>query len=80
MFSIISFRLFKLQILDNDKYKEKLVSSTEKIIEGTSAPRGRIYDRNYKLLVDNQAVKTIYYKKEPTKRRVKQKRSYYLAS
>lgn len=32
-------------------------------IEGESAPRGRIYDRNYKLLVDNVGVKSIYYKR-----------------
>lgn len=65
LFSIISLRLFKLQIIDNDKYKEKLALSVEKTIESTSTPRGRIYDRNYNLLVDNEAIKTIYYKKEP---------------
>lgn len=63
-FLIITARLFKLQILDNDKYYDKLAVATEKIIEGESAPRGRIYDRNYRLLVDNKATKTIYYKKE----------------
>ena len=62
-FSIISFRLFKLQILDNEKYIEKLSMSVEKTIESTSVPRGRIYDRNHNLLVDNEAIKTIYYKK-----------------
>ena len=64
LFSIIFLRLFKLQILDYQKYHAKLAVATEKTIEGTSAPRGRIYDRNYKLLVDNKAIKTIYYKKE----------------
>lgn len=63
-FLVISIRLFKLQILDYDKYKDNLAIAVEKKIEGSSAPRGRIYDRNYKLLVDNQAIKTIYYKKE----------------
>ncbi len=63
-FIIITVRLFQLQVLDNSKYKETLAMTTEKTIEGTSAPRGRIYDRNYKLLVDNKAKKTIYYKKE----------------
>lgn len=38
--------------------------ATEKTIESTSAPRGRIYDRNHKLLVDNEGIKTIYYKKQ----------------
>lgn len=64
LFSIIGIRLFQLQVLQTDEYNEKLVSATIKYVEGDSSPRGRIYDRNYKLLVDNQAVKTIYYKKE----------------
>ena len=64
LFVVIIGRLFQLQVLDTDQYKERLVISTEKTIEGNSAPRGRIYDRNYKLLVDNEAKKTIYYKKE----------------
>ena len=56
-------RLLQLQVFSVDDYSDKLVSATEKIVEGDSTPRGRIYDRNYKLLVDNTAVKTIYYKK-----------------
>ena len=63
-FIIIGIKLFSLQILSYDEYTEKLSSATEKTIEGSSAPRGRIYDRNYNLLVDNKAIKTIYYKKE----------------
>ena len=63
LYLVIFGRLFFLQILKTDEYKEKLAISTEKTIESTSAPRGRIYDRNYNLLVDNEAVKTIYYKK-----------------
>ena len=63
-FLIISIRLFKLQILDKEKYQDSLAIAVEKTVEGASAPRGRIYDRNYKLLVDNKAIKTIYYKKE----------------
>ncbi len=63
-FATIIGRLFQVQVLDNEKYNEDLIASTEIVIESTSAPRGRIYDRNYKLLVDNEAVKTIYYKKE----------------
>ena len=64
LFLIIISRVFYLQILKNDEYTEKLSYSTEKKIESTSSPRGRIYDRNYNLLVDNEAVKTIYYKKQ----------------
>ena len=63
VFSGIVCRLFQLQVMEVDAYQEKLVAATEKYVYGDSTPRGRIYDRNYKLLVDNQAVKTIYYKK-----------------
>ena len=63
LFSLIALRLFKLQILDKEIHEEKLAHSVEKTIESTSTPRGRIYDRNNKLLVDNEAIKTIYYKK-----------------
>lgn len=64
LFLVISTRVFYLQILKNNEYNEKLAMSTEKTIESTSAPRGRIYDRNHKLLVDNEGIKTIYYKKQ----------------
>mgnify|MGYP003299863558 CR=1 FL=1 len=30
-----------------------------KVIEGDSSPRGRIYDRNYNIIVDNKSLKTI---------------------
>ena len=63
-FLFISSRLFKLQIIDYETYLDKLSIATEKTVEGSSAPRGRIYDRNYNLLVDNEAIKTIYYKKQ----------------
>lgn len=64
IYIIIGCRLFYLQILKTDLYTERLSYSTYKTIESTSAPRGRIYDRNYNLLVDNEAIKTIYYKKQ----------------
>lgn len=63
LFTIIVGRLFYLQVLKDDEYKEELVYKSEKTIESGSAPRGRIYDRNYNLLVDNEGIKTIYYKK-----------------
>lgn len=64
LFIIIGIRLFYLQIIKNNLYEEELAISSEKIIESSSAPRGRIYDRNYNLLVDNEGIKTIYYKKQ----------------
>lgn len=64
IYLVIGCRLFNLQILKNSEYNDKLSMATEKTIESTSAPRGRIYDRNHKLLVDNEGIKTIYYKKQ----------------
>lgn len=63
LFCLIGGRLFYLQVLNSDDYSDKLVMLSEKTIESSSAPRGRIYDRNYNLLVDNEGIKTIYYKK-----------------
>ena len=64
IYLVIGCRLFNPQILKNSEYNDKLAMATEKTIESTSAPRGRIYDRNHKLLVDNEGIKTIYYKKQ----------------
>lgn len=55
--------LFNIQMVEQEKYAEVLAKASENIIEGSTAPRGRIYDRNGKLLVDNVPVKVIYYKK-----------------
>jgi len=63
LFSIVAFKLFSVQLIQNEKYEQLAIQSATNIIEGSSAPRGRIYDRNYNLLVDNVPVKTIYYKK-----------------
>ena len=46
-----------------DYYKEILDNKNNKIIYGMSAPRGRIIDRNGKIIVDNVGVKTIIYNK-----------------
>ena len=47
-----------------DKYNDNLLALNNKSITLNSDPRGIIYDRNYNLLVDNEGVKTIYYKKQ----------------
>lgn len=61
--SLLLVCLFNVQILKNKYYKKQLEKFTVTIIEGESTPRGRIYDRNGVLIVDNKSVKTIYYKK-----------------
>lgn len=55
--------LFYVQIIRNRYYSDKLNTLTVNIIEGDSTPRGRIYDRNGNVIVDNTSIKTIYYKK-----------------
>lgn len=64
LFTAIFFKLFQVMILENKTYKNKLKELSYTKVEGSSAPRGRIYDRNYNIIVDNKAVKTIYYKKD----------------
>lgn len=61
-FLFIAYKIYDIQILNNSNYKNKLDLLTVSTVESTSVPRGRIYDRNYNLLVDNVGVKTIYYK------------------
>ena len=61
--AILLSTLFYVQIIKNKHYTNKLNTLTVNIIEGDSAPRGRIYDRNGNIIVDNISIKTIYYKK-----------------
>ena len=61
--AILLICLFNVQILKNRYYEEKLEELTVTVIEGESTPRGRIYDRNGTIIVDNISIKTIYYKK-----------------
>ena len=60
---VLFFDLFYVQIIKNDVYINKVNQLTKNIIYGTSTPRGRIYDRNGNILVDNEAIKIISYKK-----------------
>ena len=62
-FVIVCFQLYQVMIFDHNKYTKKLTELSYDIVEGSSSPRGRIYDRNYNILVDNKSVKTITYKK-----------------
>ncbi len=64
IFIVMLGRICYLNILRGDYYKMLLTNMTNVYVYGDSTPRGRIYDRNMKLLVDNKAVKSIYYKKE----------------
>ena len=63
-FAIIIGKLFYLQIIDNNYYLEKLSNKTNKIVYEDTSLRGRIYDKNNNLLVDNGLVLTIVYQRE----------------
>lgn len=64
LFFIVLIKLYSVMILNNKKYSDKLNELSYDVVSGSSSPRGRIYDRNYNIIVDNRAVKTIIYKKE----------------
>lgn len=64
LFAILLVKLFSVMIVNNSKYNDELVSLTYTKVSGSSTPRGRIYDRNYKIIVDNKSLKTITYKKK----------------
>ena len=64
MFGVLGIKLYTVMIIDSKDYKKSLKELSYTKVEGTSAPRGRIYDRNHKIIVDNKAVKSITYKKD----------------
>ena len=61
LFGIIILFLTKTTIIDNEFYLKKLDELTNIYVYGNSPPRGKIYDCNYKLLVDNERVLEITY-------------------
>lgn len=63
LFVVVFLKFYQVMVYDNKKYQEKLRKLSYSTVEGNSTPRGRIYDRNLNVIVDNIAVKTIYYKK-----------------
>lgn len=60
---ILITKLFFMQVVNHEKYVSNLEELTYKVFYSGSTPRGRIYDRNGNVIVDNIALKTIYYKK-----------------
>lgn len=51
-------------VVNYDENVDTLASLTSNKVTLGSSPRGRIYDRNYNIIVDNKALNTIVYKKE----------------
>lgn len=63
--SLIIYKLIKVQIINKNKYTQYVYSNTHTFWYKDNAPRGKIYDRNGKLLVENEPIKTLYYVKSP---------------
>lgn len=63
LFSLIFGRILFLNVKNHELYTDLLKQKTEIYIEGDSAPRGRILDRNGNILVDNELVKRLTYRK-----------------
>lgn len=60
---VLLLKLFDVQIIRNSEYKKLYEEKSVNISFGSTAPRGRIYDRNYNIIVDNVPTKIIYYEK-----------------
>lgn len=65
LFSMLIFRLGYLQIVKGEDYVRAL-ERTEEVAVNTSVPRGRIYDRYGRVLVDNEPENAITYTKMQT--------------
>ncbi|MEH6980212.1 penicillin-binding protein, partial [Bacillus pseudomycoides] len=60
LFSAIIFQLGRVQIVDGETYKNQ-VEKNENATTSIPVPRGKIYDREGKPVVDNRALRTITY-------------------
>ena len=51
LFGVLGVKLYTVMVVDAKDYEESLEELSYTTVEGTSAPRGRIYDRNYNIIV-----------------------------
>lgn len=61
LYIVCIIRLSYLMFYKKNYYNKILETKNNKIIYGSSAPRGRILDRNGNIIVDNIGIKTIIY-------------------
>jgi cell division protein FtsI/penicillin-binding protein 2 len=61
IFIIIFIRIFQINYVNKDYYKNLLFLKTNNYVYGTSSERGRILDINGKVLVDNVSSKSLYF-------------------
>ena len=64
LFIAVIVRIVQVMVYEKKIYQDQLQLLTYSTVSGTSSPRGRIYDRNYHILVDNKSLKTITYQKK----------------
>lgn len=60
LFSILILQLGVVQILRGETFQEEIDQTTQDVIK-VPVPRGKIYDRNYKIVVDNEPIYAITY-------------------
>lgn len=60
LFSVLILRLGVVQIVYGDDYSRE-VAKTEEVTVNNSVPRGKMYDRNFNLMVDNKPLDAITY-------------------
>lgn len=63
IYTIVLLRIFFINGVYSEKYKELLDRKINNYVSSLT-PRGRILDRNGKVLVDNEGIRTIFYQKD----------------
>ena len=63
IFLLVIIRLYNLNVINGEKYQDLLKEKTTIYVYENNYPRGRILDRNGKVLVDNIGIKSVYYRK-----------------
>ena len=64
LFIFLFTKIVFVIIFQSNKYTNELKRLSYNTVSFNSSPRGRIYDRNYNIIVDNKSLKMIVYKKE----------------
>lgn len=62
-FSIVIVKATSVMLINKKAYSSLLDKLSYSEVSGSSSPRGRIFDRNYNIIVDNKSLKTIVYHK-----------------
>ena len=60
---VLFLTLFQEQVINHESHTANAARLSRSYVDGTDAPRGRIYDRNHNIIVDNKARRIIYYSK-----------------